>query len=97
MSQEFCSTCPRKMSFVPEKFPENPRMAPEKYGMYVKGRWEMEVRGREEGEKFGKKGGREKGQLCVHHCRKGGGEAYPRRPSPSYCNLLLQPWVQYCT
>ena len=23
------------MSFVPEKFPENPRMAPEKYGMYV--------------------------------------------------------------
>ena len=23
------------MSFVPEKFQENPRMAPEKYGMYV--------------------------------------------------------------
>ena len=23
------------MSFVSEKFPENPRMAPEKYGMYV--------------------------------------------------------------
>ena len=31
---EFCSICPRKMSFVPEKFPENPRIAPEKYGMY---------------------------------------------------------------
>ena len=25
------------MSFVPEKFPENPRMAPEKYGMYAYG------------------------------------------------------------
>ena len=23
------------MSFVPEKIPENPRMAPEKYGMYA--------------------------------------------------------------
>ena len=23
------------VTFVPEKFPENPRMAPEKYGMYV--------------------------------------------------------------
>ena len=23
------------MSFAPEKIPENPRMAPEKYGMYV--------------------------------------------------------------
>ena len=31
---EFCSICPRKMSFVPEKHPESPRMAPEKYGMY---------------------------------------------------------------
>ena len=32
---EFCSICPRKMSFVPEQFSENPRMAPEKYGMYA--------------------------------------------------------------
>ena len=34
---EFCSICPRKMSFVPEKIPKNPRMAPEKCGMY--GSW----------------------------------------------------------
>ena len=32
---EFCSICPRKMSFVPENIPESPRMAPEKYGMYA--------------------------------------------------------------
>ena len=32
---EFCSICLRKMSFVPENLPESPRMAPEKYGMYV--------------------------------------------------------------
>ena len=31
---EFCSIFPRKMSFVPEKIPESPRMALEKYGMY---------------------------------------------------------------
>ena len=29
------------MSFVPEKFQENPRMAPEKYGMYVKGQGQV--------------------------------------------------------
>ena len=31
---EFCSICPRKISFVPENIPESPRMASEKYGMY---------------------------------------------------------------
>ena len=40
---EFCSICPRKVSFVPEKFPENPRMAKEKYGMYACIQWNVAI------------------------------------------------------
>ena len=34
VSQNFAVFVPEKMSFVPENFPKNPRMAPEKYGMH---------------------------------------------------------------
>ena len=39
--QNFAVFVPGKISFVPEKLQENPRMAPEKYGMYVRCRFEV--------------------------------------------------------